>query len=101
MLKVIRKNEKVDVPVVLEDTSGDTYHNINNSKALIPNAKSVIIVSDGFHLARGVLLAKRAGFSTVSWSSPKPYYYNKKELVFYYFREMVAMIDYIPKFIRG
>ena len=101
MQKVIKKNETENVPVILEDQSHDTYENIKNSKALIPSAKSVIIVSDDFHLARGVLLALREGFYPVAWSSPKPYYYDKKELAYYYFREMAAMVEYIPKFVRG
>lgn len=101
MQKIIRKNEKGTVPMILEDQSHDTYENIKNSKLKIPNAQSIIIVSDDYHLARAVLMAKREGFKNVSWSSPKPYYYKTSELAFYYLREMVAMIDYIPKFIRG
>lgn len=101
MQKVIKKNSTSTVPVILEDKSTDTYENIKNSKAKIPGATSVIIVSDTFHLARGVLMAWRQGFKHVYWASPKPYYYDKNQMAFYYFREIVAMIDYIPKFIKG
>ncbi len=101
MQKIIKKNETENVPVILEDKSVDTYQNIKFSKAEIPNAQSVIIVSDSFHLARGSLMAMREGFAHVYWASPNPDYYTKSELAFYYFREMVAMIDYIPKFIKG
>jgi len=101
MQKIIRKSEKENVPIILDSNSHNTYENIKNSKALIPNAKSVIVVSDEYHLARGVLLAKRAGFEHVEWSAPKPSYYKTNELIFYYIREMAAMVEYIPKFIKG
>jgi uncharacterized SAM-binding protein YcdF (DUF218 family) len=101
MKKVIERSSGSAVPVVLEDQSADTYQNIKFSKAKIPNAQSVIIVSDSFHLARGVIMAWREGFAHVYWASPNPDYYTKGELAFYYFREMVAMVDYIPKFIKG
>ncbi len=101
MKKIIKLNQTSEVPLILEDESSDTYENITKSKQKIPQAKSITIVSDKFHLARAVLIAKRAGFEPVYWSSPKPYYYNVKELSFYYFREFAAMIEYIPRFIRG
>ena len=101
MQKVIKKNSSSTVPTLMDEQSHDTYENIKNSKSLIPNDKSVIIVSDQFHLARGVLMAYREGFRHIFWSSPKPYYYKKSELVFYYVREIVAMVAYIPKFILG
>jgi uncharacterized SAM-binding protein YcdF (DUF218 family) len=88
-------------PMLLDENANSTYQNIVNSKALIPKDKSIIIVSDGFHLARAVLMAKREGFGPVYWSSPNPSYYSKGELAYYYAREVLAMIDYIPKFITG
>jgi uncharacterized SAM-binding protein YcdF (DUF218 family) len=85
--------------VILEEQSHNTEDNIKNSRAKIPNAKSVIIVSDEFHIARAVLLAKREGFKDVYWSSPEPTYYTKPELNRYYLREMAGMIRYIPIFL--
>lgn len=101
MQKVILKNSTSSVETILEQNSHNTFENIYNSKKLIPQAKSVVIVSDRFHIARAVLLAKRAGFEEVYWSWPKPVYYRKSELAFYYVREMLAMISYVPKFILG
>jgi uncharacterized SAM-binding protein YcdF (DUF218 family) len=101
MAKAIKSNSTKNPTVILEEASHNTYENIQNAKKKIPEAKSVVIVSDEFHLARGVLLAKRAGFDTVYWASPAPSYYEKQELRWYYFRELVAMINYIPKFISG
>lgn len=96
--KVIGKNTDKNPIIILEDQSGNTYENIKNSRAKLPDAKSVIIVSDSFHLARGVILAKRFGFETVSWSSPDESYYGLAELRYYYLREMAALIGYIPRF---
>ena len=88
--------------MILEPNSHSTYDNIENSKKLLPGAKSVIIVSDTFHVARGALMAKAAGFSPVYWSSPGTFAdYPPGELVYYYLRETLAMIDYIPKFVMG
>jgi hypothetical protein len=46
-------------------------------------------------------MAERLGFKKVYWSAPSPWYYSADELVYYYFREMFAIIDYLPKFVMG
>ena len=99
MKKVILKNSPETTNFLLDEKSNNTEENLRNTKKLIPNAKSVIIVSDEFHLARGAALALRNGFYPVYVSSPKPDYYNKSELAWYYFREIVAMVAYIPAFV--
>jgi uncharacterized SAM-binding protein YcdF (DUF218 family) len=101
MARVIKSNIIENTEIILEEQSGNTYENIKNAKKKIPNAKSVVIVSDEFHLARGVILAKRAGFETVYWTAPKPSYYEQSELRRYYIREMLAMIGYLPHFMFG
>ena len=101
MERVIHNRASSKAVYVLEDQSHNTYENILHSKAKVPDADSVIIVSDEFHLARAVLMAKRAGFETVYWDAPEPDYYRNTELRFYYAREFVAMLSYIPKFIFG
>ena len=98
--KVIGKNTQKNPVVILEDQSGNTYENIKNSRAKLPDADSVIIVSDSFHLARGVLLAKKFGFESVSWSSPAESFYHGDELRYYYVREFLALIGYIPRFLE-
>lgn len=85
--------------IVLDTASANTVQNIDNSKALIPEAKSVIIISDCFHVARSVLIAKRAGFQRVYWDSPTPDYYSTPHLIYYYLREVVAMIVSLPSFL--
>lgn len=102
MAKVVQQNSDGDDQYILEDQSHNTYENIKNSKAKLGDkTNSVIIVSDEFHLARAVMLAKREGFKKVYWDSPKPTYYDNSDLRFYYFRDFVAIINYIPHFIFG
>jgi vancomycin permeability regulator SanA len=101
MQKVIRRNAQVMPQIIIEDQSHSTYDNLKNSRDKLGEGQDIIIVSDEFHLARSVLLAKRLGFGHVSWDAPQPTYYRKGELVRYYLREMIAMFAYIPKFIFG
>ena len=99
MKKVIMQNNTGENPkMILEEDSHSTFENLKNSKNKVPEVKSIIIVSDRYHLARAVLLAKRLGFETVYWSAPSSGYYPKKELYYHYLREVVAMIAYLPKF---
>lgn len=99
MQKIIKNNSKNSVNTILEDQSHNTMENIQNSKAKFPEAKSVIIVSDEFHLARASLTARTSGFSKVYWSHPEPTYYSKSELRKYYLRELAAMLNYTPRFL--
>ena len=85
--------------LILDSQSNNTSENIHNSKALIPDAKSILLVSDGFHMARSLLLAKDAGFQRVYWDSPSPSYYSIPDLSYYYIREVVAIIVLLPKLI--
>lgn len=106
MEKIIKRFSDKEVEYILEEQSHNTYENITNSKQKLSEVgqgtdSSVVIVSDEFHLARGVFLAKRAGFETVYWRAPEPSYYSAHDLRFYYVREFFAMINYIPKFIFG
>ncbi len=98
-----QKGRENKAPVmILEQNSQSTFENIADSKKLIPSAKSVIIVSDTYHLARGVITAKLAGFSPVYWKAPETSGgYSSADLVFHYLREAAALIDYLPKFALG
>jgi uncharacterized SAM-binding protein YcdF (DUF218 family) len=92
---------KWEPPIILEQNSHTTFENLENSKALLPNAQSIIIVTDRYHIARAMITAKRAGFGAVSWSAPVPYYHKLGDQIYYYFREALAMLAYVPKFIVG
>lgn len=97
MLKMIARTEKTPPPVILEDASHNTFENLSNAQAKLPNAHSIIIVSDKYHLARAFLVAKKVGFKVVFWDSPNQNYYSKDDLRWYYVREMLALLDYLPK----
>jgi uncharacterized SAM-binding protein YcdF (DUF218 family) len=97
--KQVAKTHGTMPEIILETKSTNTYQNMRNSKALIPKARSVVIVSDDYHLARSVLLAKHLGFQEVYRNAPKPSYYSGIDLVYYYVREVVAIIAYLPKLI--
>lgn len=101
MQNVILQNVSVVPPMLLDNDAHSTFENLQNTQNLIGPGKSIIIVSDDFHLARAVLTAKRLGFTKIYWTSPKPTYYKNPELIFYYLREVVAMAAYVPKFVMG
>jgi uncharacterized SAM-binding protein YcdF (DUF218 family) len=85
---------------ILEDTnSHDTFQNVTEARKLADqkNIHSVIVVSDRFHVARGVLVARKIGFDPVYWDFPKANYYTRGMLIKNYAREALALIFYIPK----
>lgn len=92
------KGEEGEWNLILDEGSGNTFENIKNSKALLPDAKSVIIVTDKYHLARSVITAKALGFEDVFWSAPKAKY-TSRELRYHYAREVMALMAYLPKFV--
>ena len=97
MRRVVDSLASVPVFLTLEDQSHSTFENLQNTRDKIGRGKSLIIVSDRFHLARAVLTAKVLGFGPVYWSSPEP----NNFVLFYYLRETAAMFSYIPKFVTG
>ncbi len=96
--KVMERNSKEPINVILEDASTNTYENMKNARKLLPEAKSIIVVTDSYHSARSVFMALSVGFKEVLWASAdntaKP-----KTSLYHYFREMVALPSYIPKFL--
>ena len=101
MRKVINAYATHPVTLILDDQSHSTFENLQNTREKIGRGKSLIIVSDQFHLARAALTAKSLGFGPIYWSSPEPSYFSFSELLFYYVRETAAMIWYVPKFVTG
>lgn len=89
----------LDGHALLEQKSTNTLENLENSKKLIPGVGSVVVVSDAYHLPRAFLIAKAVGFSRVYWSAPASNYYKPAELAWYYGREFVAVLAYIPKLV--
>ncbi len=98
--RYLQKITKKPLNLVLEEKSGTTYENLLFVREKIGQDKNIIIVSDGYHIARSVLTARALGFKKVYWASIDSSYYPKSELWFHYAREIVAMFDYLPKFFR-
>ena len=94
MQRVVRKSDPA-LSVILEGESSNTWENLQNTQKLLPEAESLIVVTDKYHLARSVFTAKAVGFEKVYWDSPDSGYYPKGELRRYYFREMTAMPWYV------
>lgn len=101
MARFLARIETTAVPTTLEEHSTNTFENLKNSRILVPSANRIVIVSDVYHLPRAFLIAKRLGFKDVYWESPSSNYYKPSELAWYYGREMVAILAYIPKFVVG
>ena len=99
MQRAIQSKAVQPLNLILDEESHNTFENISNSKSRLGDADSVIIVTDKFHLARSVIMAHAAGFKTVYWHAPKGEYYPRNELIYYYIRESVAMVAYLPKFV--
>ncbi len=99
MARFLSKNASTSLPLVLEESSTNTFENLENSQGLVPQLSSIIIVSDTYHLPRAFLIAKRLGYRDVYWASPDSSYYRPSELAWYYLREMVAIIAYVPRFL--
>jgi uncharacterized SAM-binding protein YcdF (DUF218 family) len=83
--------------ILYETDSHDTFQNIQD---LIPTAQanninSVIVVSDRFHLARAVLVARYFGFYPVGWDYPDTSSYTTQELITNYAREAAAIPVYL------
>ncbi len=99
MQRILDQNTTHPLKLILDEEAGSTYENIKNAREELPEAESIIIVSDSYHLARSVVMAKSLGFKKVYYSSPDSSYYKPSELLFYFAREMAGMVAYVPKFV--
>lgn len=97
MSRVVVANAVEPTNYILENDSQSTWENLANTKKLLPKARSILIVSDTYHLPRAVLVARKLGYTQVYWDSPDQYYYSSHDLRWYYFREMAALLDYSPR----
>ncbi len=97
-----RVAEQKGVPkdkILPEVESHNTFQNIKEGKRIAKeyNINSVIVISDRFHVARGVLVARHLGFDPVYWDFPKTGYYKNSDLIRNYAREAAAILVYLPK----
>jgi uncharacterized SAM-binding protein YcdF (DUF218 family) len=84
--------------ILLETKSSNTYENFLYTKKIVEknDFHSIIIVSDPYHLARAALLAKTMGIpATVSPATESPCWSTYQFLGFDYFRDSLALLQYI------
>jgi len=82
--------------ILLEDQSHNTVQNFRNSRALLEDTgfdleeTEVLVVSNGFHLTRARMLAKRIGFEEVSTlAAPSSHIPSRLKM---YVREPLALV---------
>jgi uncharacterized SAM-binding protein YcdF (DUF218 family) len=51
-----------DAAILLEEKSRNTHGNLLFARGLLPEAQRVLVVTEPFHVARALLLARRVGF---------------------------------------
>ena len=97
--KIAEQKGVPDNKVISEDLSHNTFENVEDVQAVAAKykIKSLIVVSDRFHVARGVLVAKHFGFTPVYWDFPDSGYYPTSQLLWNYAREAAALLYYVPK----
>ncbi len=85
--------------ILKDQNSHNTFQNVDEGRKIAKeyNIKSVIVISDRYHVARGVLVARHLGFSPVYWDYPDFGYYKKELLLQNYAREAAAILFYLPK----
>ena len=82
--------------ILLEEQSVNTYQNLSNSAALLEekgydlDATRILVVSNGFHLVRVRMLAKRCGLQIGTLSAPMPD--GWRNTVYCYSRETLALV---------
>ncbi|SFR83876.1 YdcF family protein [Anaeromicropila populeti] len=75
--------------IIKEDKSKNTYENITFSKVFIEPEKTTIIVTNSFHVYRGMALAKKQNFGTIEGLNAPT---DKILCIHYYVREAVAVV---------
>lgn len=83
--------------ILIESLSNTTYENLLYSKKIFKKqqVKSIIIVTEPFHLPRALLVAKKLGLKAVgSPSTQSKCWSSNKYITFYFLREPLAMVVY-------
>ena len=80
--------------IILEDNSHNTWQNVSNASAILKDRgydlEGVLLVSNGFHLARAKMLWRRAtGTSAGTLSAPTSHF---PSAVYMFFREPVGLV---------
>ena len=62
MQRAIQSKSEKPLNLILEEDSHNTYENLKNTRERLGEGKTIIIVTDKYHLARSVIMAKALGF---------------------------------------
>lgn len=77
--------------ILLEETSRDTYQNLFNTRALMrqKGIHQIVIVSDPYHLARAMIIAKHLNINAFYSATPSSRYHNSSQSDDFFMREML------------
>lgn len=93
MKEYLKKKGIEEDRMLLEEQSANTYENIKYSKELMGSPEdSVVLVTNHFHVYRGVGVAKKQGLTNVEGLGAPSKWYTVPNL---YLREAFAVIKYI------
>lgn len=93
MKEYLKKKGIEENRMLLEEQSANTYENIKYSKELMGSPEaSVVLVTNHFHVYRGVGVAKKQGLTNVEGLGAPSKWYTVPNL---YLREAFAVIKYI------
>jgi uncharacterized SAM-binding protein YcdF (DUF218 family) len=97
MQKIAISNGVLSNRIIMEKTATSTYENFSLSQKLLAenNVKSVIIVTEPFHMARASLVAKKLGYNySVSPAEKSPCWQPNKYFTKYFLKEPFAITAY-------
>ena len=97
MTKIAKEQGLAEKTILIEKTSTSTYENLLRSKKILDeeNLRSIIIVSEPFHLARAHLIAEKLGVShSLSAASTSVCWQRWKYLSRYFLKAPLAIMWY-------
>jgi uncharacterized SAM-binding protein YcdF (DUF218 family) len=83
--------------ILMEKTATSTYENFTHSQSILTNnkLKSVIVVTEPFHMARSILIAEKLNYNfTVSQAADSPCWKPQKYMTKYFLKEPIAIMLY-------
>ncbi len=92
MAKLLQDTGVPDAAILREDRSTNTAENLRNAAAML-SSREVVIISDGYHLPRACLMARRVGLSPRG-SAVRPPLQSMRKRAAAIAREVPAYIAY-------
>lgn len=97
MEKIALENGISSSTLLLEPNSTSTYENLVNSRKVMKdnNLRNTTIVTEPFHIARALLVAKSLGIETNYYPVPNSPCWKDKYLSKYFLKEPLAIMYYV------